>query len=147
MKIEADSSAKCYATSEITVNSTKHQVFEILSNINDWPEWQSSVTKAEINGRPEVGKIFTWKGGGLNIKSQLHTANSDWEIGWTGNIWWIKAVHNWYLTEETGQTKVVVKESLKGFGSSMMRNSLLEGMRKNLEELKVQAEKNQESVF
>jgi hypothetical protein len=140
MKIETDSTAKCYATSEITIKSTKHHVFEILSDINDWPQWQSSVTKAEIKGSPEVGKKFTWKGGGLNIKSKLHTVNPDSEIGWTGRIWWIKAVHNWYLTEESGQTKVVVKETLKGLGSSMMLKSLKEGIQKNLDELKIQAE-------
>ena len=142
MNKEADSTAKCYATSEITINSTKHHVFEILSNINNWPEWQTSVTKSEIKGSPEVGKKFTWKAGGLNIKSQLHTVNPDSEIGWTGKIWWIKAVHNWYLTEENGKTKVIVKESLKGLGSSMMLKSLKEGMQKNLDELRVQAEKN-----
>ena len=142
MNIKADSTAKCYATSEITINSTKHHVFEILSDINGWPEWQSSVTKAEIKGSTEVGKKFTWKGGGLNIKSQLHTVNPDSEIGWTGRIWWIKAVHNWYLKEENGQTKVVVKESLKGLGSSMMLKSLKEGMQKNLEELRIRAEQN-----
>ncbi len=140
MKIETDSTAKCYATSEITINSTKHHVFEILSNIKGWPQWQSSVTRAEIKDTPEVGKKFTWKGGGLNIKSQLHTVNSDSEIGWTGRIWWIKAVHNWYLNEENGQTKVVVKESLKGLGSSMMLKSLKDGMQKSLEELKIKAE-------
>ncbi len=141
MNKEADSTAKCYSMAEITINSTKHHIFDILSNINGWPEWQTSVTKAEIKGSPEVGKGFTWKADGLNIKSQLHTVIPDSEIGWTGNIWWIKAVHNWYLTEENGQTKVVVKESLKGLGSSIMLKSLKEGMQKNLNELKIQAEK------
>jgi len=37
-------------------------------------------------------------------------------------------------------TRVVVEESLKGLGSSFMRNSLKEGMKKNLEELKSRAE-------
>lgn len=142
MNIDADSTAKCYSTAEIRINSSKPHVFEILSDINNWPQWQSSVTKAGINGKSEVGKKFKWKAGGLNIKSKLHTVNANSEIGWTGKIWWIKAVHNWYLNEENGQTKVIVKESLKGPGSSMMLKSLKEGMQKNLRELKAQAEKN-----
>ncbi len=143
MKIEVNSTAKCIATSEIIINTPKQHVFEILSNIKKWPEWQSSVTNAEIKGSPEVGKKFTWKAGGLNIKSKLHSVNPDSEIGWTGRIWWIKAVHNWYLIDEGGQTKVIVKESLKGLGSSLMRKSLEEGMKKNLDELKIQAERNE----
>ncbi|MCB9000185.1 MAG: SRPBCC family protein [Bacteroidales bacterium] len=142
MNIKADSTAKCYASSEIIINASNQHVFEILSNIKKWPEWQSSVIKVEIDGNAEVDKTFKWKAGGLNIKSKLHTVNPDSEIGWTGRIWWIKAVHNWYLTEEGGQTKVIVKESLKGLGSSMMRKSLEEGMKKNLDELKIQAEKS-----
>jgi hypothetical protein len=142
MNIEVDSTAKCYSTTEITINSSKQHVFEILSNINKWPEWQSSVTKAEIDGNPEIGRKFNWKAGGFNIKSKLHTVNTNSEIGWTGKIWWIKAVHNWYLIEENGQTRVIVKETLKGLGSLMMLKSLKEGMGKNLNELKIQAEKN-----
>ena len=147
MNIDTDSTAKCFASSEILVNSSKQHVFEILSNIKKWPEWQSSVIKAEIEGNPEIDKKFKWKAGGLNIRSKLHTVNPDSEIGWTGRIWWIKAVHNWYLTEEGGQTKVIVKESLKGLGSSLMLKSLKEGMQKNLEELKLQAEKNQNNTY
>lgn len=146
MNIEADSTAKCYATAEITINASKRQVFEILADIGNWPKWQSSVTEAEISGNPEIGKRFKWKAGGLKIKSKLHTVNPNYGIGWTGKIWWIKAVHNWYLEEENGQTKVVVKESLRGLGSSFMRKSLKEGMLKNLDELKAKAEGTQKPV-
>lgn len=141
MNLETDSTAKCYSTAEIKINTSKQHVFEILSDINHWPDWQTSVTKAEIKGRPENGKKFKWKAGGLRIHSKLHTVNPNSEIGWTGKIWWIKAVHNWYITEENGQTKVIVQETLKGFGSSGMKKSLQEGMKKNLAELKAKAER------
>ncbi len=142
MNITADSTSRCYATAEIIIKAPKSIVFELLAQINDWPEWQNSVSKASIDGAAEEGKKFKWKAGGLNIKSKLHTVHPDSEIGWTGKIWWIKAVHNWYITEENGQTKVVVKEALKGLGSSMMKKSLQEGMMQNLAELKAKAEKN-----
>ena len=105
-------------------------VFKIISDINNWPSWQSSVTEAQINGPTEVGVKFKWKAGGLNINSQLHTVNANSEIGWTGRIWWIKAVHNWYLSNENNRTKVIVKESLKGFGASLMQKSLNRGNEK-----------------
>ncbi len=96
-----------------------------------------------MDGNAEVDKKFKWKAGGLNIKSKLHTVNPDSEIGWTRRIWWIKAVHNWYLTEEGGLKKVIVKESLKGLGSPMMLKSLKEGILKNLDELKITAERSE----
>lgn len=141
MNIEVDSSAKCFSKEEIIINSPVESVFKILSDINNWPEWQSSVIKAQINGPCVAGAKFKWKAGGLNINSEFHTLNENSEIGWTGRIWWIKAVHNWYLSSENNETKVIVKESLKGLGSSLMQKSLIEGMRKNLVELKNKAEK------
>ncbi len=141
MNIEVYSTNGCFSEEKIFINSPAKIVFEILSDINNWPGWQSSVTKAQIEGSPEVGRKFQWKSGGLNIKSKLHTVNPNSEIGWTGRIWWIKAVHNWYLIEENDKTKVTVKESLSGFGSMLMQKSLKEGMRKNLIELKDKAEK------
>ena len=140
MNIDVDSSAKCYSKEEITINSPAENVFKILSDINNQPSWQSSVAKAHIDGQTEEGATFEWQSGGLKIKSRLHTVNANSEIGWTGRIWWIKAVHNWHLGKENNMTRVVVEESLKGLGSSFMRNSLKEGMKKNLEELKSRAE-------
>lgn len=140
MNIEVDSNIKCYSREEIIINTPVENVFRILSDINNWPEWQSSVTKAHINGPTKPGVEFEWKAGGLKINSKLHTVNANSEIGWTGRIWWIKAVHNWYLSNENNATKVIVKESLNGLGSALMQKSLTEGMRKNLLELKNKAE-------
>lgn len=141
IEIEVDSTAKCYSEEDIYINAAIENVYEILADINSWPVWQSSVSKAEMSGKPEVGKKFRWKSGGLQIKSRFHTVSPYSKLGWTGRIWWITAVHNWYLTRENNITKVVVKESLKGFGSSGMQKSLKEGMQNNLRELKIQAEK------
>jgi len=140
MNKEVDSSAKCFSSEEIIIDSPPEKVFKILCDINNWPSWQSSVTKAQINGSVIPGSEFKWEAGGLKINSKLHTVNANSEIGWTGRIWWIKAVHNWYLSNENNKTRVIVKESLTGLGSSMMQKSLVEGMRKNLLELKNKAE-------
>jgi len=140
MNIDVDSSAGCFSKEEIIINSPVENVFKILSDINNWPAWQSDVTKDKLNGPIEPGVTFKWKAGGLKINSELHTVNPYSEIGWTGRIWWIKAVHNWSLSNDANGTKVIVEESLKGFGSSIMQKSLIEGMRKNLLELKNKAE-------
>lgn len=140
MNIEVDPTTRCYSKEEIIINSSIEDVFKILSDIKNWPSWQSSVTKTEITGPVEAGVKFKWKSGGLNISSELHTVNTNSEIGWTGEIWWIRAVHNWYLSNENQKTKVIVEESLTGPGSSWMQKSLAEGMKKNLSELKAKAE-------
>ncbi len=77
----------------------------------------------------------------MNIHSKLHTVLQNAKIGWTGRMFWIKAVHNWWFTAKGESTLVKVEESLSGFGSSLMKKSLAEGMKKNLIELKKHAEK------
>jgi uncharacterized membrane protein len=58
MNIEVDSSGRCISKEEIIINSPVENVFKILSDINNWPSWQSSVSKAHINGsiKPGVNK-------------------------------------------------------------------------------------------
>ena len=140
MNVEVDPKAGCYASEEVVIHNTADKVFGMLADINRWPQWQSNVIRASMTGLAEEGKPFRWKAGGLNISSRFHTVHPNREIGWTGRIWWIRAVHNWYLNEENGRTRVIVKESLKGLGSAGMRGSLKEGMVKNLEELKAAVE-------
>ena len=142
MKIEADSSAKAYAKEQIDIKASAEKVYAILSDINNWPLWQSSVKKATINGTVEEDKEFKWKAGGMKINSKLHTVKSPSQLGWTGRIGWITAVHNWTITESNGESIVVVEESLKGFLSGTMKKSLREGMSRNLEELKFTTEMN-----
>ena len=141
MKIEVNKSAKRYAKEEIFINASVVTVFKLISEINNWKRWQSNVEKVSIIGEPKEGTSFKCKTGVLSVVSKLHTLEPFTEIGWTGKIWWITAVHNWYFQEEeNGKCKVTVEESLNGFLAGLVSKSLREGMIKNLQELKLAAE-------
>jgi hypothetical protein len=141
MKIVPDTKAKTYCKKEIIINAPTEKIFSLLQNVSSWPEWQSSVTKTNIKGAPKEGKEFIWISDGLKIKSKFHTIKKPSEIGWTGKILWIRAVHNWHLIRLGKRTKIIVKEHLKGIGSGFLRKTLCEGINKNLKELKRKAEK------
>lgn len=136
MNIQANKNARAYAKAETTIDATASKVYNTIADINRWPEWQSAVSSAKLEGKLEEGVTFNWKANGMKIKSKLHTVKKDSAIGWTGKMFWIKAIHNWRFTEENGTTKVIVEESMSGFGSSMMRKTLRKGMELNLIELK-----------
>lgn len=141
MNIEVEQSIPCFSKGEIFVNAPIEHVFNTIADINNWPKWQSPVSTAHIDGNTEQGKLFTWKANGLAIKSKLHTVLPYSEIGWTGKIWWIKAIHNWCLSSEGNGTRIIVKESMRGFGASILKKTLDEGIAKNLQELKAKVEK------
>ena len=142
MKVSVNQSARAYTRQEIVIAADIDKVFNLIANINQWPQWQSDVSQAIIEGDPLENKSFIWTGGGMKIKSRLHTVNPPSEFGWTGRIWWISAVHNWSFENLGKQTKVVVEESLGGLFSSLMKSSLEKGMGQSLQELKRAAEQS-----
>lgn len=146
MNIEVDHRAKCLSKGEIFVNAPIEHVFKTIADINNWPKWQNHVTTAHIDGLTEQGKYFTWKANGFGIKSRLHTVQPHEEIGWTGNMWWLKAIHNWYLSSESNGTRVSVIESMQGIGASLLQKTLDQGIAINLQELKTKAEKEAEKI-
>ena len=141
MKIKVKKDAPAYSREEIIIQAPIKKVYSLVADIPKWKEWQTPVTFSELNGDFAEGTRFLWKANGLKISSELHTVKKNHAIGWTGKIAWIKAVHNWNFRETGAGTKVVVEESLSGFGSSLMKKSLRDGMQKNLLELKEMAEK------
>ena len=70
--------------------------------------------------------------GGAKILSTLHTVNLYKELGWTGSSLGIYAIHNWTLTEENGQTRLSVSESMEGLlartFSKKLHNTLEKGL-------------------
>jgi len=142
MNIEVNPKAKAYSVDSIQINASVDKVYSLITNINDWPKWFEGVSQVQIDGVPEKGKAFIWKAKGYKIKSMIHTIQPLSAIGWTGSIWWINAVHNWqFVCLPGGSTKVIVKESFEGFGSSLMKNSLKTDMRNDLISLKTESEK------
>lgn len=141
MNIDVNSRAKAYSVDSIQINADIHKVYSLISNINDWPGWFNGVTEVHLKGKVEESKDFVWKAQGYKIKSKLHTVRLNSDIGWTGKMWWIKAVHNWHFESlPNGRTEVIVKESFGGLGSSLMKNSMKKDMRNDLDCLKKESE-------
>lgn len=143
MNIEVNKNAPAYNETQILIHSPAAHVYKILSAINDWPKWQSNISKAQLKGQLATGSKFVWKSGGLRIKSKIHTADAPTKLGWTGKMLWIRATHNWVLIPDGRSTRVIVQESLEGFFAGMLHKTLIDGMDKNLFELKLEAEKRE----
>lgn len=144
MNIQTNPSAPVYHKDEITIHAPVQRVWEILTRIEEWPEWQAAVTQANVLGDLKEGVIFKWKAAGLSFTSQVHTIILHREFGWTGKTIGTTAVHNWRFTDLENQTKVQVEECLEGFLPKLFRKSfqksLEKGMRTSLQELKQDAE-------
>ena len=142
MNIEVNTKAKAYSIDSIQINAPINRVYSIIADINDWYKWLEGVSEVHIIGNAEEGKAFIWKAKGYKIKSKIHTVLLNSNIGWTGKMWWIRAIHNWHFeSTPAGGTKVITEESFAGFCSTLLQNSLKKDMRSDLVCLKKESEK------
>lgn len=129
----------------ITINTRSEKVWNVLTDINHWVNWQTEIPKSKLNGKLAPNTTFDWKSGGVKIHSSIHTVAPFKQFGWTGKAFGMFAIHNWTLTEKDGKTNVCVEESMEGFLACLFKNSfnknLEKGMQNWLHLLKQECEK------
>ena len=134
---------KCSKT--VTINASSVRVWEVMTNIDQWANWQTDISKAKLNGILKPNTTFDWKAGGAKVRSTLHTVVPYKQFGWTGKAFGVHAIHNWTLSEENGQTKVSVDESMEGFLARLFKKpfnqNLEKGMQTWLDLLKKESER------
>lgn len=140
MNIPVNPKAPVIESQSIVVDAAADRVWEVLTSIDRWPEWQTSVSEAALHGPVEQGTAFSWKAAGLSFESKIHTCIEKKAFGWTGKTTGARAIHNWHFEEFEGKTTVHVEESLHGLFPRLLaasfRKSLKKGMRTQLYELK-----------
>jgi hypothetical protein len=148
MKVSINKSAPVIAEGKIEIRKPVSVVWNVLTGISDWPSWQEAVSKADLRGPLAEDTVFLWKAGGLNFRSRIHTIIPETEFGWTGETFGAAAVHNWRFSPSQLGTLVEVEESLEGFMPAlfkgMFQRNLNAAMKKQLEELKAEAERRAE---
>ena len=145
MKININTKAPVIAKQQIKINEPAIKVWSLLTEIDNWPTWQSSVKKAHLKTSLKEGAEFIWKTGRVKLKSNIHTCEPFNKFGWTGKTIGAFAIHNWLFESVRDGTIVIVEESLQGFFPFIFKRKfkkkLEDGMSKNLKELKEASEK------
>ena len=122
---------------KVIINATSVDVWNVLTDIDKWPSWQTEIKKTRLIGELNPESTFSWKMGGISINSKLHTVQPYSLFGWSGKSLGIYAIHNWKITELNKQVEVVVEESMEGFlvllFKKMFNKSLEKSLRKWLE--------------
>ena len=78
-----DENAAVKASSEIVIHAPPENVWHLLSDIDNWPKWLSTVSAAKVNGPLEPGSTFEWTKGGAKIKSRIALARPVTQLAWT----------------------------------------------------------------
>ena len=119
--MEINHQAPIFAHKELFIQALPDIVWKIHTAINDWPQWQSGIDMAKLEGPLAIGSVFRWKSGGLAISSTLQVVEPNQQIGWTGKALGTRASHIWILKPHNDGTLLTTEESMEGWLVSILK--------------------------
>ncbi len=112
--------------------ASPERVWQAMSQIDQWANWQPDISKAKLNGPFQAGSTFDWSSNGVDIHSTLHTVTPQEALSWSGQASGVFATHNWHFSPLTdGTTEVRVEENREGWLVSVMGPVLQKNMDKD----------------
>ncbi len=127
-----NTNAPVFNTKTILINAKPEKIWTVLTNIDQWNTWLTTVSKSKLNGTLQPNTTFDWRTGGMKIHSTLHTVEPFAKFGWTGKVYGIYAIHNWSFKEVNGSTEVIVSESMEGFLAKLLNKSFNKTLEKDM---------------
>jgi len=111
------------------INAPAEKVWDILVDIESWPEWQGTTYLKPITPLPlREGSVFDVKLGPTKWNVTVTKADRPRELVWTGRASGFKAVHQWEFREHEGKTAAATREGISGWPAVplyfMVRNTL-----------------------
>ncbi len=98
----------------IIINAPVERVWEVLTNINKWPDWYEDIRSASCD-KVELNGPFEWSLKSTRLKSHFQLVDPPNMLAWTGSSKMVKAIHVWNLEAADSQTIVTVEKSIEGF--------------------------------
>jgi len=144
-QIKDNEVAPVLAECEAEIKAPIQIVWQVLTDLEKWPEWNESVQEMHLQGEVAIGTEFRWKTGGMRIRSRIEEITSPVSIVWSGRTMGIRAIHVWALTGTNESTSVWTGECFYGIVASLLasplRKSLAKALQQGMAALKKDAEK------
>lgn len=144
--MEIDRTAPAWAEREIEIAAPIEVVWDVLSDVDDWPRWFSEGTSAAISGPVAPGTTLRMKSRDPGtITARIESAEPPHLLAWAGRTLGISAIHVWRLDRSEGGTRVRTQESMDGFPVRLLRAPMRRKLEVVLEawlrDLKIEAER------
>ncbi|WNG41500.1 Shy6-polyketide cyclase [Archangium violaceum] len=107
--MDIDRNAPIIVAEEVRVLAPPTRVWNLLTEIDRWPDWNPDINTAVLDGAVAVGATFRWTTAGLAIVSTIGEVVPGKRLGWSGDTDGIFGIHVWTLEpgDPTGRTTLV----------------------------------------
>jgi uncharacterized protein YndB with AHSA1/START domain len=112
--MEINEDAPVITRDEIVIQAPIETIWDIQTNVDEWPSWQPDVDGAKSEGALGVGSVFRWQTAGLDITSTVEEIDAPNRIVWGGPAQGIVAVHVWTFEPQNDGVLVRTAESWEG---------------------------------
>src|SRR5436190_18805171 len=109
---------------EIEIAAEPELVWDVLSAIERWPNWNPEVQSASLDGELAVGTAFRWQAGPSSLKSKLLSLAAPSQIAWSGRSMGLSVIHVCNLEPRNGATVVRTAESVEGVPARLFRGPI-----------------------
>ncbi len=111
---DIDRNAPVMAHHQIDIAAPLKRVWDLHTNVEQWPAWNAEVTAASLDGPFGAGRSFTWTSYDFTVTSTLYEVEPRARTLWGGVAQGITGTHEW-LFEPTGEgVRVTTNESFAG---------------------------------
>jgi len=126
--VSINKEAPVLARAEIEIEADQETVWNILVDVEAWPNWNPDVKLCLAHGELEAGTQFQWKAGLGNMTSVLQNVEPPHLLAWTGKMMGLNAIHVCEIDFKDGKTIVKTEESWEGLVSSEMHDRMQENL-------------------
>jgi hypothetical protein len=109
-----DGDAPVLARHEIDIRAPIDTVWQLHTDVNSWPTWQTDITAAHLDGAFEPDATFTWTSSGLRVTSRIYDITDRSRTLWGGTAEGITGIHEWTFRDMTQGVIVGTSESFAG---------------------------------
>ena len=111
---EIDRNAPVVADHRITIRAPRAGAWKLLTEISEWPRWQTDIREAALEAPLAPGAAFRWTTFGMTITSTVYALEDGVRILWGGDAGGIVGIHEWTFTDVPEGVEVRTRESFGG---------------------------------
>lgn len=124
-------------TTSININASKEKVWNVLTDLESYPQWNSFIQS--IHGNLRVGNTIKVKLQDMTFKPVILTFDKNTELKWLGHLWFkglFDGEHKFKLTDnEDGTTHFEQSEKFTGILVKLFSKSLDNNTKKGFEQM------------